>query len=464
MAPISDPHLCHIAELPDELLLAIAMQLRIERGFQADKDAERDRVCRNTATTRSLYALALVCRKLNAIATPVLYQCIVQAQHNLFIARLLRTLLHKPELGSHVRYLELGTIWNLKSNPTLDLASVDQEKYRALLVQTHSQQPGFRSLSASASPADRQDWAARNVSPLTALLSLTSHLEDAALTDRGAYHNARLPCIPRTERLRRLWLRIPHKHDEHGVRFFATPPNAPPGQLYPFLRFDARKFSIYDLPLSTVRELHIIDIDISLALVDDLVKACASLESFTCRWQWTEHIAPSHAVDLPRLWTSLQRVRTSLTHLTIDTSESAWRVDMDRNVPALGSLSGFSALKYLEVAELVLWGDDDSTDPSPLAAILPVSLETLVVKAEWDDDIEDALRELSGECAVCLPVLKRLECTWRPAPRSVAGRLVDAFRRVGVDLVLDVEDDRVLDGTDPLSLQDSNDELRSRLT
>lgn len=98
---------CPIGELPDELLAAIVSHLDIKRGPIADRDAEAGRQKENTSTVLDIHALTLTCRKLKAIATSSLYQCVVLSQTpTRMVKLLLRTLIEKAELSRHMQYIE----------------------------------------------------------------------------------------------------------------------------------------------------------------------------------------------------------------------------------------------------------------------------------------------------------------------------------------------------------------------
>ena len=196
-------------------------------------------------------------------------------------------------------------------------------------------------------------------------------------------------------------------------------------------------------PPPAMEEISFTSQDVSCYFIERHLKSCTSLKAFSCRWQWHDiggSLSPPSAVDLPRIYRSLERFQNSLTRLTIDTTESAWRVDLDTVIPALGSLRTFKVLAYVNVGALVLWGDGDFLEQAPLSELLPESLEHLILKAEWDEDIEDRLYQLSSECTTSLPKLKRAECTWRPAPGFIADLLIDACHSAGVDLILEIEE------------------------
>ena len=105
-----DSSVCHIFSLPDELIVAIASELRVERGFLNDTEAERERLHANNITIRGLCSLALTCRKLNGITYPILYQCIVRSPKKNFATSLFRTLFNNAKLSRHVRMSSLRNL------------------------------------------------------------------------------------------------------------------------------------------------------------------------------------------------------------------------------------------------------------------------------------------------------------------------------------------------------------------
>jgi hypothetical protein len=130
-------------------------------------------------------------------------------------------------------------------------------------------------------------------------------------------------------------------------------------------------------------------------------------------------------------------LKGSLVSLTIDTIDSICQIDMDEDIPAIGSLREFTSLQHLDVSGLVLWGDCDELELPRLSEILPASPDTLTVKTEWDDEVEDAFYNLC-EDAFAVPLLT-LTCTWGPAPRATAEALISAFKKIDVELVLSLD-------------------------
>lgn len=434
MDSADNAYTCFIGELPDELLVRIVEQLRVERGFLAGEEAEQNRCYRNAVTVHSIHALTRTCRKLNAVATPFLYQCIIWSPKRLFVPLLFRTLFSRPRLNRHVRYIEFA---QLDDSDIENLEEPDRYKFNEQIVWLFSQLiPRLTELSSPREPCGRKI--------IVAMLSMMDNLQDASLPDQDEV-NVILAKTPHAGSLRRLWLTSrPWEREpwHYGcvLRTITSGAKDGQGQISRYLS----RFFVHDWPEPAsqpiIEEISLVVDDMHPRILEGYIRNCASLKRFSCRWEWTDSI-PRNDVNLPLLHTALQHIRQTLTHLTIDTSESASRVDMDANIPAMGSLRMFEALTYLDVAGLVLWGDGDNTEPAPLSSILPESLETLIIKEEWDDDIEIALHELSVDCAVSLPNLKTIQCTWRPAPKFTADLLKEAFRTVAVDISLDIEAD-----------------------
>lgn len=456
--------ICLIGELPDELLVAIASHLRVERGFLAEKEAEDDRRCRNAVVVHSLHALTLCCRKLNAIATPFLYQCIIRTEQ--LMTLLLPTLLENPKLGLYIQYFEATKfelydreMYNPQNREDNWPKSVykkfsDRRKGATWIVPERNPiggaplqpTPGLDLTRISEPTLQRiqSQIVLSNHSTLVVMLSLMENLQDVAIENNsmGNIINLALKHYSRPGTLRRLWL-----WSENGtyccgymLQYICTDPKDPAGSLPHYLRtlfLPETMWSEFGPP-PALEEVSYTVQDVSRGMIDEHLKAVASLKAFSCRWQWTEK-DPRFSVDLPTIYRALERFQNSLSRLTIDTTESAWRVDLDTYIPALGSLRDFKVLTYADVSAMVLWGDGDFWEPAPLSELLPASLEHLVLKAEWDEDIEDKLYQLSSECAVSLPKLKKVECTWRPAPAFIADLLIDACHLAGVDLILDVE-------------------------
>ncbi|KAF1974477.1 hypothetical protein BU23DRAFT_567308 [Bimuria novae-zelandiae CBS 107.79] len=176
------------------------------------------------------------------------------------------------------------------------------------------------------------------------------------------------------------------------------------------------------------------------------ISKCKSLRRFHCRWTAAPEGEP---INLAALRFDLRHLESSLESLILDTLDSTWMVELDREIPTIGSLHEFGVMKHLEVSGMVLWNDenlDEDLDkeedaPSkqpPLSWILPPSLETLVINVEWNYLVEDGLSGLSKDWTVHLPNLKSIDCSWRPAPMDSGEHLTAEFEKVGVALKLDI--------------------------
>lgn len=454
---------CFIGELPDELLVAIASHLRVERGFVAEQEAEDDRRCRNAVVIHTLHTLTLCCRKLNAIATPFLYQCIVRTGQ--LITLLLPTLLENPKLGLHIQYFEAtkfelydSEMYNPQNREENWSESVyekflDRRRRATWIVPERNavrdaplqSRPGLHLTSISESILQRiQTQIVLSCHcTLVVLLSLMENLQDVALENNsmGNIINLALKHYTTPGTLRQLWLWSENGMGccGHMLQYICTDPKDPAGSLPHYLRTRFLRETMWSEfgPPPALEEVSFTVQDVSRDMIDEHLEAVASLKAFSCRWQWTEK-DPRFSVDLPTIYRTLERFQNSLIRLTIDTTESAWRVDLDTYIPALGSLRDFKALTYVDVSAMVLWGDGDFWEPAPLSELLPASLKHLVLKAEWDEDIEDKLYQMSLECTVSLPELKKVECTWRPVPAFIAQLLIDSCQSAGVDLILDI--------------------------
>lgn len=456
---------CLIGELPDELLVTIASQLRVERGFLADKEAEEDRRCRNAVIIHSLHALTLCCRKLNAIATPFLYRCIIRTEQ--LMTLLLPTLLENPKLGLHVQYFEAtrfkiydrelhtpGFYENFTKSVRDEFSRrikyaewiVPKRNHKGSAALHFTPAPGIDLARVSEPTLHRiqEQIILSYNSVLVVLLSLTDNLQDVAIENKYM-SNIIMLALKRYSRpcnLRRLWL-----WSEDGtyccgymLQYICSDANGPADLIPHYLRtlfLPETMWSEFGPPPSLEEASYTVQ-DVFEGTIGDSLKGVSSLKAFSCRWQWTDK-DPRFAVELPGIHRALKKFKTSLTRLTVDTTESAWRVDLDTYIPALGSLRDFEVLAYMDVSALAIWGDGDFWEPAPLSELLPASLEHFILKAEWDEDIEDKLYQLSSECTVSLPNLRKVECTWRPAPCFIADLLIDACHLAGVDLILDVE-------------------------
>jgi hypothetical protein len=449
---------CSIGDISDELLVNIVSQLRVERGCLVDERAEERRRSQNSIIVRTLHALTLSCQKFNGIATPFLYQSFIQTKAQPCTQLQLRTLMDKRELAQLVQYIEFDTFSTSikighKSSPEVDISNYRKQLVDAQWLvpppETTSQMVGRimgYGVSDSVSgpklcPIVERLWDLTPLNAFTVLIAIADNIQDMSLPDHGPDILSLVAFKRYTHAgiFRRLWLKGTGSEMRYPLRMYCGIPDAQHGHLIEYLW---RLLSDNPVCLETrsVAALKELSFDVCDANPENFrlhLQKCTSLERFSCRWRWTDQFIPWHEVNLPALHASLQHVQSTLSHLTVDTMESVWLVDKERTIPALGSLRNFKALRYLSVTGLVLWGDDEiSGAPPPLSALLPDPLKTLVIKTEWDNNVEDALYQLSVDCAVQLPVLRKVECTWSPVPAFVADYLIDTYRLGGVKLLL----------------------------
>jgi hypothetical protein len=455
-------------ELPDELILLVLSHLEVQRGFILDPALEAERQADNARTVGALHSLTLTCRRLAGIATPYLYTNFIQTIRHLgATACLLRTLADNPGLARYIKYVEDLTIDPHKSMGNRLHSQMNMEKLRNLVDPVEcadsdvTLQFSFQNffpwddpqLASWEQPGSiwRQLDTARDrfphVSAMVMLLLLADNISEFASHHSTPLTTALTFRSFSSGGLQKVWFKG-NFWSPYNMSLATVSTSSQTNSLQRFLRprFAASKVSPDDD--IDLMELSFDIFDIDMRELCEKVASCRSLTAFSWRWVSAlpdfKNLPPELSIDLPLLGQALQKFATTLESLRIDTQECVWPTSLNMDVSAMGSLRNFTSLIHLEVSALVLWGDYDAGDYNdpPLSTLLPESLETLDLKVEWDDQIEEVLYALLPECSRLLPNLRRFECTWRPAPRHVAEYLVDSYRDVGVELVLDVGDIR----------------------
>lgn len=454
-----------VGQLPDELLIAIVTQLEVRRGFLADPELEAERQRDNAATVQALHTLTLTCQKLHYITTPALYQCVIQSQYRVWTTKLLlQTLSCKPQLSRYIHYVESHSCPNqLRLKLHQYYTESDRKSYERLLAQAKWTVPYIDDPFSDVDiplipyPGDDIDTAQRalwdnlsitsRVEPLefavATLIALAENLSDAALSFTQSFYSI-LACkqYPVNGGLKCAWF----KDDflaRHSIRIFKAKGSPLHNALATYLRLHS--FHITSEPKPELEEISLHVVDLREMYVWRTLSSCRAVKHFGCHWISTDFENPYDEnrlskVDLPALREELDQWKTTFESLTIDTMDSSWLVDMDVDIPAFGTFRDFTSLKQLEVSSLVIWGDCDNVEYPRLSNILPDSLETLSIQTEWDDDVEDALHNLCEDRSTMLLQLRRVKCTWRPAPKATADYLIEAFLRLGVELVLNIEE------------------------
>lgn len=453
-----DSSVCHIFSLPDELIVAIASELRVERGFLNDTEAERERLHANNITIRGLCSLALTCRKLNGITYPILYQCIVRSPKKNFATSLFRTLFNNAKLSRHVRYVELEELDDFAPPLDEECTELDCSKFEELrrraerLIWSPKPTGPILPIGTAKEPAL---LAAFNVCNFLVLASMLDNLQEAAVP---MIQDVLLWLVfrpaNRHDTLKRVWLRsgttsseetLNHSPKckgpveisgmEDHISFYLQHilDTLPPPKSHGRDGWPRLGPSVEDQPLARMEELSLSLYEVDHERIDHHIRGCATLERFSCVWYDTKNYVPQCVLDLPRLCESLAHVRGSLTHLTIDTLNYTWHHLSAGCIESLKSLQEFSALTYLSVDEHALWAINFD---APLSTILPRSLVTLIIKSGWSTVLEKALSELRADCTASLPNLKSVECTSVPMPIKFAYDSIAGFKDVGVDLSL----------------------------
>jgi hypothetical protein len=447
-----------LGELPDELLLAIISQLKVRRGFLADREIEAARRVENTIVIRGLHTLTLTCQRLNAIATPFLYTCIILSSQRVWALKpLLRTLLGKPDTVPHIRYFENSIPSWMEWDDVDQNRGSDQRDYAQALAGAKWTIPNIEVPTRGRTPDGITGQARNTVIFQNYLWNVVSRLGGESMIELGVstiialagnLSEVATSFTPASTAL---------------LSYKSYPPNGGPLTIWlsSFLYQDkslctfkattgeelAHIFLNSELGLSGI---HGAELDeISLQIVDhgiasfwEYLDGCESLKSFTCRWRAAEPNRPDYpdplTIDFPFLGEKLMKFSTSLERLQIDTVDSHWLVDSEDDIEAIGILRGFTSLKHLDITGTVLWGEWNTIDyPNlELSSILPSSLETLNIKAERTDPVEFALLLLLNDMSAALPNLRSIECSWRSAPKSAVECLVIAYRKLDVDLVL----------------------------
>jgi len=427
------PHPCshsHLEDLPNELILEIVACLLPIRGFFSSPEPEEGRRSENASRTKTLHGITLTSRRLNALASPLLYHSFILPAAGWNLLLFLRTVKERPETAHRLRYVEMqdGHFRGAMGSHTWSVWA-DLRAWACLL---HSQ--GLNVFDSC----------------VNVLFRLTNNIVELAL--EGLYSQMHYISTLEFARLRQLSLKrfyLPR----YAVQAYPAPlvhtvdltiSAAPVANHSPVSTYICQLYALCgprDIdPCQQVDPLGIFDVtldncDLEQDQIDVLFQRIHSLRQFTCRWR------DRTPINLLRLRQALRRFCHSLDYLELDTLESRWQVTLDEDIPTIGNLRDFTVLKHLNVSGLVLWSDNDTVEHPPLASMLPPSLETLAIQVEWDDYVEDSLMTLSQDAPSQLPNLKTIDCLWQPASVEMAPLLTDMFTAVGISLSLSIAED-----------------------
>ncbi|KAH7087456.1 hypothetical protein FB567DRAFT_346162 [Paraphoma chrysanthemicola] len=492
--PVKDADACYLSLLPDELLLCIISYLEVVRGFLPDPEAESVRQEHNARTVRALYSMTLTCRKLHAITTPFLYTSFIQTQKHLDATKLFQTTLcRQPTLAKHVKYLEILTTSMSSSELPVSCSTSEWGTVARWLAAASWNIPNMRALFQRNKSLPWYAWSFEEnetlpaalweafgrsqgegslILPIILIIALVDNLGEVAICHDIFLSSAlAFRRFSSSAGLRCLWLMSrPSQHD--AMITIKAQPTAHHSPLQDYIREICTSVKIreilYEHPSlsqnqlnwnAALEELSFDIYDMESRFICGHLERCNALTRVSINWishstksasysysesaQPIDIKPPNKPIELAVIGQALRKFTSTLQSLRVDTLDSGWLVDMETDIPALGSLRDFTRLANLEVSGLALWGDYNSLEgpDERLSSLLPSSIASLSIRTEWDDDVEHALHMLLPDCTELLPNLKRVDCSWRPAPTAIADYLVLAFQEQGVDLILDAEED-----------------------
>ncbi|KAH7074502.1 hypothetical protein BKA63DRAFT_513165 [Paraphoma chrysanthemicola] len=489
-----DTDVCYLGLLPDELLLCIISHLEVTRGFLPDPEAESVRQEHNARTVRALHSMTLTCHKLHAITTPFLYTSFIQTQNHLDATKLLQTtLFRQPKLAKHIKYCEILTTRLSSSELPVSCGTSEWGTMASWLAAASWNIPGMGALfkrnkllpwyewsfeeNESLLGALWQDFGSSHMEhslifPIILIITLADNLGEvamchdiflsSALAFRRFSSSAGLRCV---------WL-INRPFQQDAITTIKAQPTAHHSPLQDYIREHCTSFNIreklrqhpslsqdHSNSSAAISELSLDIYDMNSRFICGHLERCNALTRVSINWishsttsacysygeraQPIDIKPPDKPIELAVIGQALRKFTSTLQSLRVDTLDSGWLVDMETDIPALGSFRDFSRLANLEVSGLALWGDYNSLEgpDERLSSLLPPSITSLSIRTEWDDDVEHSLHMLLPDCTELLPNLKRVECSWRPAPVAIADYLVMAFQEQGVDLILDASEE-----------------------
>ncbi|PVI03102.1 hypothetical protein DM02DRAFT_612471 [Periconia macrospinosa] len=442
MLPADPRKPCLLGSLPSEILLTIMDEFVVVRGLMFYPTEELARRKHNRDAVRSLHSLTLTCRKLHGIATPFLYQSFIHPPEDwAILPKFARTLLINPQLRDYVRYVEchvhLISYWDRKQYMSEGLTI---ELFHEIIQELD--RPDLTRLA----PQDMSQFTRAHI--FTAVMLLMKNVTHVQSDDSFGALN--IFVSPWTHPSLQKYTVQPEpdrrKQCEGLTPLCSHTYVALPGRRDEMWTFDDNKvleeisFHFCNYTPSWLSEVYFPRIkhqwpDFSQPSDTNRVR----LKRFSCRWKRAPGLPELHQpIDLKWLCYELTAFKDTLEYLLLDTTESGWLVSLDETISTAGSLRHFAALKHLDVSGLVLWSDNPETVNAPLVSILPVSLETLIIHVEWDEDVDESLMVLSQDCRSNLPNLKSItvECSGESAPVKHAELLVDLFAMEKVTLTL----------------------------
>ncbi|ORX96539.1 hypothetical protein BCR34DRAFT_607597 [Clohesyomyces aquaticus] len=357
--------------LPNELILKIASHFHpIPKPimFPLIPGLENLRTPENIARRATLWSLCLTSHRISIVCTPVLYTSFIAFLPPLqvSICLLLRTLIEKPHLGKHIRYIEKQMPWDgclVAPRPSELRQGADYLRFTAMLRLAaidlwetgNLPESGFGSHILESSPDEAELAILIVMSPNLRKLCFASretavvlpvwHFIGFEVVDdhwkAREFSSLRTLCLAEKD----CGFRDPDEDwQEHDL------PKMPHLRV---LHATGRVPDVLYLGLTsgplTLTTLHLTAFTMSLLLVSGLVKACQSLRHFVLQYEYI-----MHPPRMGNLHDALCLHETSLESIYLDLQ--ILRTASPTPEPGIGSFKSFSALRSLTACDVTLFG------------------------------------------------------------------------------------------------------------
>ena len=468
-----------LEELPADILLQISDFFIATPGLYATTEAETNRRFENAERKQTLHSLTLTCRRLHSIFQPTLYRSFIQTPNNTTSARLLvRTLVDQPILSQHIQYIEPTYINTNRPPKPLQSASscpnkalpFDQVVYDQWQVfRRHFSMIQWQSNLQHTKPSEwflyesafGRAWIGQQPEAYVAfIMAITPNLTAVAIFDLHILYTATLAsrAYKNVYGLQRFWLKqkASVRNRETGAPLrvtsvvseairvaFPVSENLTLVGAYSYLipaTHDAIPHPWFFGPdICGLGNLTLDACEISADHLHRVVSKHTSLRHFTLRWgacfEEVDLLYPQ-AIDLARLKSTLLASRYTLKYLVLDARKAGQKDVPNQIVRSIGSFRCFSALKYLEVCDVVLWGYNQGNGfERTFPENLPESLEILVIRSKWNKEVEQFLLGISKQDRDTLPKLRLVDCSWALVAQSRSTQTIaKKFEDIGIEL------------------------------
>lgn len=469
----------HLEEFPVDIILQISNFFTATPGLYASNEAEAIRKSENAERRRALHSLTLTCRKFNSILQPILYRSFIQTPDNTSSARLLmRTLVDQPNLSKHIQYIEASyTNIDPPYKPSqyssnceiraLPYDRVTHDKWQEF--ERHFSMIQWKSSLKGTKPFEwfhyeftfGSAWVNQQPEAYIAfIMANTPNLNMVAVSNPHVLYTATLASrdYQSTSGLQKLWLKqkASVRNRESGAPLrvtsvigqairvaFPVSENLTLVNAYSYLIPSMTELIpnawFFGPGVHELKDLVLDACEISSDHLHGMLSKHTSLERFTLRWgvrfEECDYLFPQ-AIDLALLKSTLSASRYTLEYLVIDARNAGQKNFPNQIVRSIGSLRCFSALKYIEVCDVVLWGyNQENGCQLPLPGHLPESLEVLVIRSEWNTGLERFLLEISKQRKDTLPKLRLVDCSWALVSQSKSTETVTRqFEDLGIEI------------------------------